>query len=84
MSSHRETTNPLKEGQGGHGCVWGGEGAVQGRGVGGRGKGVPVGLELPPQPELESPSAHGLVSLTRARDSGARGFSSCLLLAPTA
>ena len=81
MSSHRETTNPLKEGQGGHGCVWGGEGAVRGRG---EGEGVPVGLELPPQPEPEFPSAHGLVSLTRAQDSRARGFSSCLLPAPTA
>lgn len=51
------------------------EGAVQGKGGGGRGKGVPVGLELPRQPELESPSAHRLVSLSRAQDSGARGFS---------
>lgn len=69
-------------------CVgWGGvgEGATQGnRGVGGRGEGVLVGLELPPHPELESPSAHGLVSLTRVQGSGARGFSSYLLLAPTA
>ena len=68
-------------------CVgWGGvgEGATQGKGGEGRGEGVPVGLELPPQPELESPSAHGLVSLTRAQDSGARGFSSYSLLAPTA
>ena len=63
----------------------GGGGSYPGEpGVGGRGEGVLVGLELPPHPELESPSAHGLVSLTRVQGSGARGFSSYLLLAPTA
>lgn len=43
VSSHWETTNPLKEGQGGHGCVWGGEGwrrePSRGRGVAGGGRG---------------------------------------------
>lgn len=42
VSSHRKTTNPLKEGQGGHGCVWGGEGSgreLSGEGGWGEGEG---------------------------------------------
>lgn len=41
-----------------------------------------MGLELPPQLEPESPSAHGLVSLTKAQDSRASLLVYCWLPLP--